>query len=590
MSEFHFVRTRGDDGGVDVCDGPAIGLDLASVVKDGLPPWNIALEIVAGLCEILDIADEDDAVHGDVDPKFVFIDETGAISLEGFGIERKRCRAPEGTPKGGVTDLYGLGYVAYSLFCTHELPQLPDDDPDAHDDGVIDAVLLIDLAGVPEEMQGDIQWFVAKLMAFDREDRPTALEAWRTFIAFADATDGPNFATWCEQSLDGEGERRAEAEPPQPDEPTGEDEDLGGPVMQKGPLAKGAINFGDGSAAGGQATAFWSRDAMKAALDAEPADDEEDSRRPAAGGGAATAFWSKDQMQAMIQGTGEAPRPKRAAGEGDRRKRAQTEHSGRATPAPAAQSKPQPPPPTPVQRPAPKQQKAKAPPKQSPQQQPVISGPSAPPPQTYAAGPLPPEPAGGSKLGLVIGGVIILLLLAVIGGILLLGGGGVGVYFLTGESPPDVEAPTPKIEKPAPKKQVDTGLKTPTPKPKPKSGASPRPKSGPSPKSTPSPTPGVVPKPKSKPDPEPEPEPEPEPTTGPARVKLTSMGRGSVSCAGTNVPFDGPAAFTVDEYQLPATCLVTMEGKRGVFQVMGSGVITCNLDGNNVACDKTEVP
>ena len=98
--------------------------------------------------------------------------------------------------------------------------------------------------------------------------------------------------------------------------------------MQKGPLAKGAINFGDGGATGGQATAFWSRDAMKAALDAAP-DEEEDSRRPAAGGGSATAFWSKDQMQAMISGTSEAPRPKRAAGEGDRRKRAQAQQSGR---------------------------------------------------------------------------------------------------------------------------------------------------------------------------------------------------------------------------------------------------------------------
>src|SRR5690349_21493755 len=84
VSEFHYVRTSGKDGGVDACEGPAIGLDLETVLKDGLPPWNVALEMAAALCEILDIADEDGEIHGDVHPKYVFIDETGAVSLEGF--------------------------------------------------------------------------------------------------------------------------------------------------------------------------------------------------------------------------------------------------------------------------------------------------------------------------------------------------------------------------------------------------------------------------------------------------------------------------------------------------------------------------
>jgi len=56
------------------------------------------------------------------------------------------------------------------------------------------------------------------------------------------------------------------------------------------------------------------------------------------------------------------------------------------------------------------------------------------------------------------------------------------------------------------------------------------------------------------------------------------------------VPFDGPTAFTIEDYQLPATCLVTMDGKRGVFQIMGSGSISCNLDGGNVVCSKSSVP
>ena len=72
--------------------------------------------------------------------------------------------------------------------------------------------------------------------------------------------------------------------------PERRDEELGGPVMQKGPLAKGAINFGGGGAPTGQATAFWSRDAMKAALDNQPDDEEEEAFRPKVGGGSATAF------------------------------------------------------------------------------------------------------------------------------------------------------------------------------------------------------------------------------------------------------------------------------------------------------------
>ena len=45
--EFHFVRTLGDDGGVDAVDGPAIGLDLESILQDGLPPFKVALEVLA---------------------------------------------------------------------------------------------------------------------------------------------------------------------------------------------------------------------------------------------------------------------------------------------------------------------------------------------------------------------------------------------------------------------------------------------------------------------------------------------------------------------------------------------------------------
>ena len=88
MSEFHYVRTLGEDGGVDAVDGPAEGMSLDEILKDGLPPYKVALEIVSALCEILDIAEQDEELHGDICASRVFVDDVGAVSIEGFGVER----------------------------------------------------------------------------------------------------------------------------------------------------------------------------------------------------------------------------------------------------------------------------------------------------------------------------------------------------------------------------------------------------------------------------------------------------------------------------------------------------------------------
>ena len=76
-----------------------------------------------------------------------------------------------------------------------------------------------------------------------------------------------------------------------------------------------------------------------------------------------------------------------------------------------------------------------------------------------------------------------------------------------------------------------------------------------------------------------------EPAGGDATVSLKTTGRGTVQCAGGNVSFDGDATVFVEAYQLPATCLITIDGKRGVFQVYSSGTVTCNIAGAEVGCD-----
>jgi hypothetical protein len=413
VSEFHYVRTPGEDGGVDACEGPAIGLDLETVLKDGLPPWKIALEIIAALCEILDIADQDGEIHGDVGPPVVFIDETGAVSLEGFGVPRKRTRAPEGTAKDTRADLYCLGATALRTVTRATVPERLPDDAAAHDDAIIDLALAIDLSELDEAMQGDVQWFLAKLMAFDREDRPAAVDAWRTFVAFAAAMPGPDMAEWCAQALDGGGERRSEARrvpgsaPPPPPSPG--DEDLSGPAVQKGFLTGRPVNFDDGGAAKGGATAFWTKEDMKRALEAQKHEVTEEGPPAGVGGGSATNFWSKEQLAQMERGDASAPRPQRAEGVGERRKvtaaqapaprgRSAPGESNPSTapplaPPPQAPRAPAPPPPraTPPAAPQGPPQAAVA---DDPETQPQAPPPGPPPPRPPPSPPQrPPEPA-----------------------------------------------------------------------------------------------------------------------------------------------------------------------------------------------------
>jgi hypothetical protein len=346
---YHYVRTTGVDGGVESVDGPAVGVGLDELVRGGLPPVKVALEIVAGLCEILDIAEEDGEVHGKVSPTAVFLDDTGAVSLEYGGVGA--ARGPERVPKGALTDRYGLGVVAFRLLSPTELPQLPNDDPDSHDDGVIEAIINLSLGDLPEAVVGDVQWFLGKLLSYEPDDRPSPLDAWRSFIAFADATDGPSIEKWSKLAVEGGGERRKDvavatpasgAAPAAPAPAPKPSENLGGPTKSAGPLRRGAIDFSAGGGKAGQATAFWSKDAMKAALDHD--DDDDDAFKPAPGGGSSTSFWTKEQIQAMAAGASEAPRPKRGGKRGD----AGTE------PPPVAPAPPPPGPrPTPTRTPAP---------------------------------------------------------------------------------------------------------------------------------------------------------------------------------------------------------------------------------------------
>ncbi len=140
LSEFHYVRTRGTDGGVDACEGPAIGLDLETVLKDGLPPWNIALEVVAALCEILDIADDPS-----IGPNAMrhFDQSWQALATLRAGFDDKLDLIT-------VVDEYVFGY------CLHERNNLKDEVDDTEMAEYIGALLIDDeypaLTGMVSDM------------------------------------------------------------------------------------------------------------------------------------------------------------------------------------------------------------------------------------------------------------------------------------------------------------------------------------------------------------------------------------------------------------------------------------------------------
>jgi len=344
MAQSHYVRTLGSDGGVDPCEGPAIGLELSAMVADGIPPWRVSLEVLAGLAEILSICEEDGVFHGAVRPACVFVDETAAVSLEGFG---QPNQAPEGGAATAAGDRYGLGLVMASLLGSPPPPR--DLAHDEHEDAVVDLVLGTDLTGLPGAMQGDLQWFLGRLLAHDPAQRPPSIEVWRTLLAFARSVDGPEVPRWCDLALDGGGERRTLGGAPadaslsdsfdaDPTDAADGADSLDRAARSTGPLAAPMAFEPTGS--GQPGTAMFTRQQLRDGLRAAEA--------PAGvGGGGATGHWSQDELKAMREGR-DAPAPQRADGEVAKRrtlavpKPVRAPHSQRrnATPRPRGRAEP----------------------------------------------------------------------------------------------------------------------------------------------------------------------------------------------------------------------------------------------------------
>ena len=92
---WHYTREAGDDGQVLTDEGTPPGTPVTEVLRSGRIPMAVCLEVVAFLADILTIAEEDNALHGDINPGDVYIDSKGSVSLSGYGPVRRSGRSPD---------------------------------------------------------------------------------------------------------------------------------------------------------------------------------------------------------------------------------------------------------------------------------------------------------------------------------------------------------------------------------------------------------------------------------------------------------------------------------------------------------------
>ncbi|MED5370253.1 MAG: hypothetical protein VX899_04490, partial [Myxococcota bacterium] len=269
---YHYRREPGTQGTIHTVDGPAQGQDLAGLLQMGRPPLRACLEIGSALADILTIAEEDQAIHGDINTGDVIIAPDGSVSLDGYGHQRRSTRAPEGRPIGPLSDVFGLGVVMHSLLSSGGLGMLPRD-PDAHDDAVVDHVMDMDFGGLEgRRWLDDVRRFLCTVMAFDPQERPAPLDAANVLVRVAEQAPGPGVSEWAAQMVRGApAPAPAPLAPPPAPEPAGP-ESLGGPRNLSAPMSR-PLEARQAPASKGATTEMWTRERLAALLAEEDAEE-----------------------------------------------------------------------------------------------------------------------------------------------------------------------------------------------------------------------------------------------------------------------------------------------------------------------------
>ncbi len=272
---YHYSREPGEQGTIHTVDGAAQGVALAILFQSGRPPLRACLQLGSAIADILTIAEEDRAVHGDIKPEDVTVLANGAVALGGFGNSRSSTRAPEDRPEGPLTDVFGLGVVLHSLLSNKPLSMLPRD-PDAHDSAVVKRVMEMDFGGLEgKRWMDDARRFLCSVMAYDPQERPAPLDAANVLARIAEQAPGTDLETWAAKTLRQQG---APVTTPQ-EEP---EEALGGPRSLSAPMPRGqALETRQAPASKGQTTQMWTRERLAAFIDEDDEDDEMDREPPA---------------------------------------------------------------------------------------------------------------------------------------------------------------------------------------------------------------------------------------------------------------------------------------------------------------------
>lgn len=258
MSWF-YTREAGDEGQVLTDEGTPSGKPITVLLRGQPIPMAVCLELVSFLADILTIAEEDKALHGDINPGDVYVDAAGSVSLSGYGPVRRSGRAPDSPPQLPASDVYGLGIVLHALLSTEPMGAVPKE-RDAHDDAIVDRLLAIDWS----EMEGlagrdPVIHFLCSMLAHSPAERPAPLDVANIVSEVALKMGGMPLVEW------------ARVLGPQPSPATDApdiEEVLAAPQNTGRVFNKtGQYSRRQTASAKGECTAFWSRDKISAMLD-----------------------------------------------------------------------------------------------------------------------------------------------------------------------------------------------------------------------------------------------------------------------------------------------------------------------------------
>jgi hypothetical protein len=256
---WYYTREAGPEGQVLTDEGTPAGTVLTSLLKSGPLPIAIGLEVVAFLADIITIAEEDNVMHGDINPGDVFIDVSGAVSLSGYGVSRPSGRAPEGRPIFLSSDVYGLGIVLHAILSREPMGAIPRD-RDGHDDAIVDRLLAIDWSDLQSIAGRDpVVHFLCSMLAFDVSERPAPLDVANILSEVSRQLNGVSIEDWAAIAM---GTATPMPAPPSVEEVLEGAQELGQVFNKTGQYSRRRT-----ASAKGECTAFWSREKISAMLD-----------------------------------------------------------------------------------------------------------------------------------------------------------------------------------------------------------------------------------------------------------------------------------------------------------------------------------